>query len=96
MRARPEGAAPVALLIEAGAPLFASMLGALEAGRYYVPLDPDLPEPRLRAIWDALGADVLIASGQRLDAARRLAGAGAAVRTAPEVEGAPPEPPSPP
>jgi amino acid adenylation domain-containing protein len=95
LRARPETAAPVALLIEAGAPLFASMLGTLEAGRFYVPLDPELPEPRLRAIWDALGADVLIASGHRLDAARRLAGAGAAVRTAPEVEAAPPEPPSP-
>lgn len=33
---------PVGLVMEAGAPLFASMIGALQAGRFYVPLDPGL------------------------------------------------------
>ena len=41
---------PVVLMCDPGAPLFAAMLGTLEAGRFYVPLDPGLPVARLEAI----------------------------------------------
>jgi amino acid adenylation domain-containing protein len=51
---------PVALLMEPGAPLFASMLGALEAGRFYVPMDPALGEARLRAILAQTDAEMLV------------------------------------
>lgn len=67
---------PIALLLEAGAPLFAAMLGTLKAGRFYVPLDPRLPAARLRAIWRDLDAAVLVAGENGLDQARELADGG--------------------
>ena len=57
-----------------GATLFAAMLGALRAGRFYVPLDPGLPAARLSAIGSGLDAAVLVAEEARRDAARGLAG----------------------
>ncbi len=68
---RPE--APVALLLQPGAPLFSAMLGALKAGRFYVPLDPALPPARLAAIFDALEAAVLVSEEPSNPLARRLA-----------------------
>jgi amino acid adenylation domain-containing protein len=93
LRERLDGApGPVALLLEAGAPLFAAMLGTLRAGRFYVPLDPAQPEPRLRTVWENLDAAVLVADGPRLELARRLAGSASAVwdagRLAPADESA--------
>ncbi len=38
---------PIALLLESGIPMIGAMLGALKAGRMYVPLDPRLPDARL-------------------------------------------------
>ena len=64
---------PVALLCDAGAPLFAAMLGALEAGRFYVPLDPGLPAARLEAILRSLDAAAVVAGDAWIDLARRLA-----------------------
>ena len=54
----PPGPGPVALLMPPGAELFAAMLGALEADRFYVPLDPTFPDARLRSVWDTLDAAV--------------------------------------
>jgi amino acid adenylation domain-containing protein len=65
---------PVALLFEPGAALFAAMLGTLRARRFYVPLDPSQPDPRMRAAWDRLDAALLLADAPRRDRARRLAG----------------------
>ena len=65
---------PIALLADAGATLFAAMLGALRAGRFYVPLDPGLPAARLSAIGSGLDAAVLVAGEARREAARGLAG----------------------
>jgi amino acid adenylation domain-containing protein len=67
---------PVVLLLPAGAPLFASMLGALRAGRFYVPLDPALPPARLEATVRVLDAAVLLTDRDGLDLGRRLAGEG--------------------
>ncbi len=38
---------PVAVLLEQGAPLIATILGALKAGKMYVPLDPAYPQARI-------------------------------------------------
>jgi non-ribosomal peptide synthetase component F len=66
---RPGG---IALMLEAGAPLFAAMLGALKAGRFYVPLDPRLPFARLKAISHTLGPAALICSESDRMRARSL------------------------
>jgi amino acid adenylation domain-containing protein len=56
-----------------GAPLFAAMLGALEAGRFYVPLDPGLPVARLEAILRSLDAAAIVSGDAWSDLARGLA-----------------------
>ncbi len=63
---------PVVVLSDAGAALFAVMLGALEAGRSYVPLDPGLPAARLAAILRTLDAAAVVAGPGWIDLARRL------------------------
>lgn len=81
----PGGSGPVALLLEAGAPLFAAMLGTLKAGRFYVPLDPALGVARLAAVFRELDAGVLLTDRAHLPAAKSLAGAGVAVWRADEI-----------
>ena len=76
---------PIALLADPGALLFAAMLGALRAGRVYVPLDPRLPAARLSAIASALDAAVLVAGNAQCDAARSLAGGRADTWRAEEI-----------
>ncbi len=71
--------APVALFARAGAPLFAAMLGTLDAGRFYVPLDPALPDARLRAILLDLDAAAVVTEGASSARARGLAADGAPV-----------------
>ena len=71
--------APVALLARAGAPLFAAMLGTLDAGRFYVPLDPALPDARLRSILLDLDAAAVVTEGASSARARGLAADGAPV-----------------
>ncbi len=86
----PDAPGPVALLMAPGAELFAAMLGVLEAGRFYVPLDPTFPEARLRSVWDTLDAAALI-SGETLRApARELSNGRAPVWTAKEISASPP------
>jgi amino acid adenylation domain-containing protein len=64
--------APVALFARASASLFAAMLGTLEAGRFYVPLDPALPDARLSPILDGLDGPALIAEDSEVPRARSL------------------------
>ena len=80
---------PVVLMCDAGAPLFAAMLGALEAGRFYVPLDPDLPRARMEAILRTLDAAAIVAGDAWVDLARRLAGPEAVLPVA-ELDAGPP------
>ncbi len=85
----PDAPGPVALLMAPGAEVFSAMLGVLEAGRFYVPLDPALPEARLRSVWDTLDAAALI-SGETLRApARELSNGRAPVWTAKESSASP-------
>lgn len=83
---------PVALMLEAGAPLFAAMVGALEAGRFYVPLDPRLPPARLEDILRVLDPAALVADRAGLDSGRRLAGESVPVWDVEEILAAPPAP----
>ena len=78
---------PVALLLEAGAPLFSGMLGTLSAGRFYVPLDPGLPRERLEAIAGRLDAAAVITAAAGLVAARTLAGDHVPVRAVEAMTG---------
>jgi amino acid adenylation domain-containing protein/non-ribosomal peptide synthase protein (TIGR01720 family) len=58
----------VALLLPRGAGLIACLLGILKAGAAYVPLDPEAPPARVRALLDEAGAACLV-TGSRLAAA---------------------------
>jgi amino acid adenylation domain-containing protein len=63
---------PVALFLGTGTPLFAAMLGALAAGRFYVPLDPGLPDSRLEAILRDLDAAAVVTDAASAERAARL------------------------
>lgn len=84
---------PVALMDDPGAPLFAAMLGALEAGRFYVALDPRLPAARLGAILRTLDAAAVVAGQEWLGHARSLVSAEPAWSVA-ELDAGPPAPES--
>jgi amino acid adenylation domain-containing protein len=65
---------PVALLLEHDAAAIAALLGALRAGRPYVPLDPRHPPARLRYILEDSGSRLVLASAQTGPLAADLAG----------------------
>ncbi|HSS51170.1 MAG TPA: amino acid adenylation domain-containing protein, partial [Thermoanaerobaculia bacterium] len=50
----------VALCLERSLDLVVALLGVLEAGAAYVPLDPSHPVDRLRWLWEDSGAEVLL------------------------------------
>ncbi|MES1243272.1 MAG: MupA/Atu3671 family FMN-dependent luciferase-like monooxygenase [Acidobacteriota bacterium] len=60
----------VAVCAERSLPMLAALLGILESGAAYVPLDPSYPEARLEAMLDDAGAAALVVHGER---AERLA-----------------------
>ncbi len=64
-RLRALGAGPevgVAVCLERNADLIVTLLAVLRAGAFYVPLDPQYPEERLRFLLEDSGARVLVAS----------------------------------
>jgi amino acid adenylation domain-containing protein len=63
----------VALLFEHDAPMVAAMLGALEAGKTYVPLDPASPAQRLVQIIEHSQATLVLTNNRNLALARDLA-----------------------
>ncbi|WP_257165789.1 non-ribosomal peptide synthetase [Bradyrhizobium sp. SRS-191] len=63
---------PVALWIERSPAFVAALLGVLKAGGAYVPLDPAWPVARVQRILQDGDIRTLIASGDRLAAARAL------------------------
>ena len=66
----------IALLFEHDAPMIAGMLGALQAGRTYVPLDPNHPTERLRQIVEHSEATAILTNSKNLALARELATSG--------------------
>ncbi|MEO7327721.1 MAG: amino acid adenylation domain-containing protein, partial [Minicystis sp.] len=75
------GAMPgrVALLFEPGPSMIAAILGALEAGATYVPLDLASPPERLAAMLEDAGATTLLTHPPSLSRARALAPPGCVV-----------------
>ncbi|MEQ1731826.1 MAG: AMP-binding protein, partial [Vicinamibacterales bacterium] len=69
----------VALLARVGVDAVAGMLGSMSAGHVYVPLDPDDPPGRLRALLDDSEACVVLADRANLAHAEALAGGHIAV-----------------
>ncbi|MFJ2160287.1 amino acid adenylation domain-containing protein [Streptomyces sp. NPDC087856] len=53
----------VAVMVERGAPLLAALLGVLESGAAYVPLDPKLPAERLTYMAEDSRARLLLSQG---------------------------------
>ncbi|HZM71053.1 MAG TPA: amino acid adenylation domain-containing protein, partial [Candidatus Cryosericum sp.] len=69
----------VGLLFEHDAPLLAGLLGALKAGRTYVPLDPRYPVARNTLLLRDAHVAAIVSDDANLDLARSLAGARVAV-----------------
>lgn len=70
---------PVGLLLPHDCRVAAAILGVLQADRAYVPLDPALPDDRLRAMVDDAEVGVVLCCGTLEARARSLAGIGGAV-----------------
>jgi amino acid adenylation domain-containing protein len=68
------GEARVALLLEHDAPMLAALLGSLQAGTTYVPLDPSFPEERLRRLLDDAEASLILTEATQAAPARDWAG----------------------
>ncbi len=89
--------AAVGLMVERSPELVLAILGVLEAGGYYVPLDPDYPAERQELILADTGARVILAderlapavpasyAGQVLSLGALLAGAGDSEAAEPEA-----------
>ncbi len=66
------GVGRIALLFEHDAPMIAGMLGVLQAGKTYVPLDPLYPEERLCYILADSQAQAIVTNNQNIAYARKL------------------------
>ena len=62
----------VAVLMEHDTPVISAILGALKAGKFYVPLDPSLPSARSKFIVDDAQAEVIITNKKHLSLAKSL------------------------
>ncbi|HSK28429.1 MAG TPA: non-ribosomal peptide synthetase [Candidatus Limnocylindria bacterium] len=62
----------IAVLMEHDAPVVAAILGALKAGKFYVPLDPSLPFSRSKLILDDAQAETVITNTRYLPLAKTL------------------------
>jgi amino acid adenylation domain-containing protein len=85
---RGSGEERIALLFDHGAPMIAGMLGALKAGKTYVPLDPNHPQTRLAQIVADAQATVLLTNSGNLSLARMLAQDGLRIIDVDEISGA--------
>jgi peptide synthetase PhsA len=66
---RGDEAEPVALLIASPAHMLAAALGALKAGKFYVPINPFHPKPRVDALLAEVGAAVVLGDAAGADVA---------------------------
>ncbi|HEX7242460.1 MAG TPA: non-ribosomal peptide synthetase, partial [Longimicrobiaceae bacterium] len=75
----PQAGERVALLFEHDAAMIVGILGALRAGKTYVPIDPLYPRERSAYVLEDSGAAVLLTNAANLETARELAGGGVPV-----------------
>jgi amino acid adenylation domain-containing protein len=67
-----QGEEPVALLLEHGASVIATILGVLKAGKFYLPLDPSYPKARLDSMLGDAQAELIITNHKNFTLARTL------------------------
>jgi amino acid adenylation domain-containing protein len=65
---------PIGLLLENDAPMICAFIGALKAGRMYVPLDPSLPYKRNSYIVSDSQAEIVVTDDINLSLAKELFG----------------------
>lgn len=82
---------PVPVLMEKGRYALYAFFGAVQAGCFYVPLNPALPQPRLRQVLDVLGAPLLITDRDHVGLAAQLCPEGT-VLLAEDLIQTPPDP----
>ncbi len=70
---RGTGEEPIALLLEHDAPMLAALLGALKAGKIYVPMDRSHPAARNRHILEDSQAALIVTDSKNFASARRMA-----------------------
>jgi amino acid adenylation domain-containing protein len=87
------GAEPVVLFLPAGAALFAAMLGALKAGKFYIPLDPVLGDPWNATLLRDAGARLLLCDRSSAELARRLVPPGTTILPVEEIAPGPADDP---
>jgi amino acid adenylation domain-containing protein len=68
-----EGEEPIALLLEQGVSLITAMLAVWKAGKFYMPLDPSHPLPRLTYTLQESQARLIVSSTQHRSMAHDLA-----------------------
>lgn len=68
--------APVPVLMEKGWHALCAFFGAVQAGCFYVPLNPDLPQPRLRQVLEVLRPSCILTDGIHRALAGQLMPAG--------------------
>jgi amino acid adenylation domain-containing protein len=89
---RGEANEPIALLLENDAPMIAAILGALKAGKIYVPLDASYPRASLAYVLEDTGASVVVTDTGNLALARELAHSGLELVNLDDMDGNSPEP----
>jgi amino acid adenylation domain-containing protein len=89
---RGEANEPIALLLENDAPMIAAILGALKAGKMYVPLDASYPRASLAYILDDSAARVVVTNTENLHLARELAHSGLELVNLDDIDGNSPAP----
>lgn len=63
---------PIPVLMEKGINALAVFFGAVYAGDFYVFLNPDLPENRLKSIFEILESDILITDQEHVEIASKI------------------------
>jgi amino acid adenylation domain-containing protein len=81
-----EGEEPIALLLENDGPMIAAILGALKAGKIYVPLDPSYPYARTAYMLEDSQAGLIVTNDRNLPLAKQLAGHGCQLMNVDELE----------
>ena len=81
-----EGAEPIALLLEQGAPVIAALLGVLKAGKFYVPLDPRYPPARLTYMLEDSQARLIVTHTQHLPLTKAIGRYGLGVLNLDELD----------
>ena len=85
----------IAVLMEHDAPVVSAIVGALKAGKFYVPLDPSLPYTRSKFIVDDAQAESIITNTKHLSLAKSLVNSPSRLLNIDEIENLPAtEPPA--